>query len=81
MAWAEGSLWVGEYRNRKIHQVDPQTGRGLCSIESDRFVTGVAWVDGELWHATAEGDESTLAASIPRRARCTRAWRCPRVPA
>jgi glutamine cyclotransferase len=60
MAWAEGSLWVGEYRNRKIHQVDPETGRVLRSIESDRFVTGVAWVEGELWHATWEGEESAL---------------------
>lgn len=60
MAWAEGSLWVGEYRARKIHQVDPETGRVLRSIESNRFVTGVSWVDGELWHATWEGDESEL---------------------
>ena len=60
MAWAEGTLWVGEYRNRKIHQVDPETGKVLRSIESDRFVTGVAWVEGELWHATWEGDESSL---------------------
>jgi glutamine cyclotransferase len=60
MAWAEGTLWVGEYRNRKIHQVDPETGQVLRSIESDRFVTGVAWVEGELWHATWEGDESSL---------------------
>ncbi len=27
LAWAEGTLWVGQYRDRKIHQVDPQTGR------------------------------------------------------
>jgi glutamine cyclotransferase len=60
LAWAEGMLWVGEYRNRKIHQVDPQTGAVLRSIESNRFVTGVSWVDGELWHATWEGDESEL---------------------
>ena len=60
MAWAEGSLWVGEYRARKIHQVDPETGKILRSIESSRFVTGVTWVDGELWHATWEGDESDL---------------------
>jgi glutamine cyclotransferase len=60
MAWAEGTLWVGEYRNRKIHQVDPETGRVLRSIESDRFVTGVAWVDDELWHGTWEGEESSL---------------------
>ena len=60
LAWAEGSLWVGQYRERKIHQVDPQTGAVLRSIESNRFVTGVTWSDGELWHATWEGDESDL---------------------
>src|SRR4029453_17824379 len=25
LAWAEGSLWLGSYRERKIHQVDPET--------------------------------------------------------
>jgi glutamine cyclotransferase len=60
LAWAEGSLWVGQYRNRKIHQIDPETGAVLRTIESNRFVTGVTWVDGELWHATAEGDASDL---------------------
>jgi glutamine cyclotransferase len=60
MAWAEGSLWVGVYRERKIHQVDPQTGAILRTIESNRFVTGVTWVDGELWHGTWEGDESDV---------------------
>jgi streptogramin lyase len=60
LAWAEGSLWVGEYRERKIHQVDPQTGAVRRTIESNRFVTGVTWVDGELWHGTWEGDESEL---------------------
>ncbi|HTW49566.1 MAG TPA: hypothetical protein VMD92_16545 [Acidobacteriaceae bacterium] len=60
LAWAEGTLWVGQYRDRKIHQVDPDTGRILRTIESNRFVTGVTWVDGELWHATSEGDESEL---------------------
>lgn len=60
MAWAEGSLWVGEYRDRKIHQVDPETGAVLRTIESNRFVTGVSWVDGELWHGTWEGDQSEL---------------------
>jgi glutamine cyclotransferase len=60
LAWAEGTLWVGEYRARKIHQINPKTGAILRSIESDRFVTGVTWVDGELWHGTWEGDESEL---------------------
>ena len=60
LAWAEGTLWMGQYRNRKIHQIDPRTGEVLRTIESNRFVTGVTWVDGELWHATLEGDESDL---------------------
>lgn len=60
LTWAEGSLWVGEYRGRKIHQIDPATGAVLRTIESNRFVTGVTWVDGELWHGTWEGDESEL---------------------
>ena len=60
MAWAEGTLWVGQHRNRKIHQVDPQTGAILRTIESNRFVTGVTWVGDELWHATWEAEESEL---------------------
>lgn len=60
MAWAEGSLWVGQYRNRRIHQVDPQTGAILRTVESDRFVTGVTWVQGELWHGTWEAEKSDL---------------------
>jgi glutamine cyclotransferase len=60
LAWAEGTLWVGQYRSRKIYQIDPETGAILRTIESNRFVTGVTWVDGELWHATWEGDESDL---------------------
>jgi glutamine cyclotransferase len=57
LAWAEGTLWVGQYRDRKIHQVDPETGAILRTIESNRFVTGVTWIDGELWHATWESEE------------------------
>jgi glutamine cyclotransferase len=60
LAWAEGTLWVGQHRNRTIHQVDPDTGTILRTIKSNRFVTGVTWVDGALWHATWEGDESEL---------------------
>jgi glutamine cyclotransferase len=60
LAWAEGTLWLGQYRNRKIHQIDPHTGAVLRTIESNRFVTGVTWVDGELWHGTWEGDTSDV---------------------
>lgn len=60
LAWAEGSLWLGDYPGRKIHQIDPDTGAILRTIESNRFVTGITWVDGELWHGTWENDESEL---------------------
>src|SRR5262245_25911516 len=60
LTWAEGTLWVGEYRARKIHQIDAKTGEVLRTIESDRFVTGVSWVNGELWHATWEAEQSEI---------------------
>ena len=60
LAWAEGTLWVGVYRERKIHQIDPETGKILRTLPCNRFVTGVTWVDGELWHGTWENDESEL---------------------
>jgi outer membrane protein assembly factor BamB len=60
LTWAEGKLWVGQYRDRKIVCIDPTTGVVLKTLHSDRFVTGVSWVDGELWHGTWEGEESEL---------------------
>jgi glutamine cyclotransferase len=60
LAWAEGTLWVGQHRGRRIHQVDPETGRVLRTIECDRFVTGVTWVDGELWHGTWQDEKSDV---------------------
>jgi glutamine cyclotransferase len=66
LAYAEGSLWVGQHRGRKIHQIDPETGAILRTIESNRVVTGVTWVDGELWHGTWEGDDSDLRRIDPK---------------
>jgi glutamine cyclotransferase len=66
LAWAEGTLWVGQYRARKIHQINPETGAILRTLESNRFVTGVTWVDGELWHGTWEGDKSDIRRVDPR---------------
>jgi glutamine cyclotransferase len=66
LAWAEGTLWMGQHRNRKIHQIDPHTGAVLRTIESNRFVTGVTWIDGELWHGTSEGEESDVRRVDPR---------------
>lgn len=66
LAWAEGTLWVGQHRGGKIHQVDPETGEILRTIESDRFVTGVTWVDGELWHGTWQDEQSEIRRIDPR---------------
>ena len=66
LAWAEGSLWVGQHRGRRIHQIDPETGAILRTIECSRIVTGVTWIDGELWHGTWEGDESDLRRIDPK---------------
>src|SRR6185503_13287181 len=66
LTWAEGTLWVGQYRDRKIHQIDPETGAIFRTIECKRFVTGITWLDGELWHGTWEGDESDLRRVDPR---------------
>ncbi|WP_152220957.1 DUF5074 domain-containing protein [Pseudomonas sp. SCB32] len=60
LAWAEGTLWVGQYRERKIHQIDPDSGKVLRTLESNSFVTGVSWVDGELWHGTWENEHSDI---------------------
>jgi glutamine cyclotransferase len=60
LAWAEGTLWVGNYRGRKIHQIDPDTGGILRTVEASRFVTGVTWTDGDLWHATWEAEQSDI---------------------
>lgn len=66
LAWAEGSLWLGQHRDRRIHQLDPETGAVIRTIESKRMVTGVTWVDGELWHGTWEGEESDLRRIDPK---------------
>src|ERR1700735_325345 len=83
LAWAEGTLWVGQYRGRRVHEVDPRTGAdvatimfhrfgtgatgaSLAPIETNRFVPGVTWVDGELWHGTWEGDEREVSRIDPR---------------
>jgi len=66
LAWAEGTLWVGQHAHRTIHQIDPDSGAILRTIESNRFVTGVTWVDGELWHGTWEDDASDIRQVDPR---------------
>ncbi len=78
LAWAEGTLWVGQYRDRKIYQIDPETGSILRTIESNRFVTGVTWVEGELWHGTWEGDESDVRCVNPQTGEVLESLQMPR---
>ncbi len=60
LAWAEGTLWVGQHGGRRIYQIDPETGAILRTIVSNRMVTGVAWIDGELWHGTGGPEQGEV---------------------
>jgi glutamine cyclotransferase len=66
MAWADGYLWIGEYESGQVHQVDPDTGEIVRTLQSNRHVTGVTWVQGELWHGTSVDDQSELRELDPR---------------
>lgn len=66
LAWAEGSLWLGDYAGRKIHQIDPASGAILRTLESNRFVTGVTWAGGELWHGAVGGTGENEASELRR---------------
>ncbi|WP_437923350.1 glutamine cyclotransferase [Sorangium sp. So ce291] len=57
LAWADGALYAGVYRQKKILKIDPERGTVLRTLVSDRFVTGVAWADGDLWHGGMPDDE------------------------
>src|SRR5260370_27334046 len=60
LTWAGGTLWLGQSRDRKIYQIDPEAGAGLRTVETKGLVTGGAWFDGELWHGHWGGDEAQL---------------------
>jgi len=60
LTWAEGALWVGQYKGRRILKIDPETGRVLRTVQSDRLVTGVTFAEGELWHGAIEAGRAEL---------------------
>ena len=60
LAWEGGTLWVGQFKGRAIHRIDATTGKVLKTLRTDRFVTGVSFVDGDLWHGTWEEATSEL---------------------
>jgi hypothetical protein len=57
LAWADGHLWVGQFKDSKIVKIDAKTGEIVKTLTSDRFVTGVSCVDGELWHGAIGGEK------------------------
>ncbi len=67
LAWAEGSLWVGQHDEREIIRIDPETGAILSTVSSNRFVTGVSFCDGELWHATSNQSKGCATDADPLR--------------
>ncbi|MGD0525379.1 MAG: glutamine cyclotransferase [Polyangiaceae bacterium] len=54
MAWADGYLFIGQFRESRIHKVDAKTGEIVKTLASDRFVTGVSCIDGALWHGASD---------------------------
>jgi hypothetical protein len=50
LAWVDGVLWCGLYRSKKLLKLDPSTGAILKTLDSDRLVTGVSFMEGALWH-------------------------------
>jgi hypothetical protein len=60
LTWAEGALWVAEHQGRRILKIDPESGRVLRIVRSDRPVTGVTFAAGDLWHGSIEADEGEL---------------------
>jgi streptogramin lyase len=60
LTWAEGALWVGQYGGRRILKIDPETGRVLRTVQSDRLVTGVTFAGGELWHGAIEAGQAEI---------------------
>ncbi|HET8938848.1 MAG TPA: glutamine cyclotransferase [Polyangiales bacterium] len=78
MAWADGYLWIGEFKAGQVHQVDPETGEIVRTLQTNRHVTGVTWVQGELWHGTMADDQSELCEIDPTTAALRRRVALPR---
>jgi streptogramin lyase len=60
MTWAEGALWIAKFPERKILKVDPDSGEVLRTLTAPRCVTGITFVQDQLWHGTWEDDESDI---------------------
>ena len=77
LAWAEGTLWVGQYRDRKIHQVDPADRRDPAHhrIQPLRHRRHLGRRRALARHLGRRA-KASCAASIRRPARCWSSSRC-----
>jgi hypothetical protein len=57
MTWADGYLFVGQFRESRIHKVDAKTGEVVQTLTSDRYVTGVSCIGGEVWYGASFDDK------------------------
>ena len=67
---------MGQYRDRKIYQIDPETGAILRTIKSERFVTGVTWVEESSGTAPGKVTRAICGESILERERFWSGSRC-----
>ena len=69
MAWAEGTLWVGQYRESEIRQIDPETGKVLTRLPMPEGteVSGLESDGGDLFYAGGGGSGRIRAMRKPRR--------------
>jgi hypothetical protein len=77
MAWSEGYLFIGQYREARIHKVDAKTGEVVKTLMSDRFVTGVSCVDGALWHAVSNDGQPCELRRLASDGTVEESWRVP----
>jgi sugar lactone lactonase YvrE len=54
MAYVAGALWIGDYDGKRLVKVSLETGEVIKELASDRFVTGIEWIGGALWHGAWE---------------------------
>jgi streptogramin lyase len=66
LTWAEGALWVAEHKGQRILKLDPETGRVLRTVQSDRLLTGVTFAEGDLWHGAVDDGRGELRRVDPR---------------
>ena len=76
LTWAEGSLWVGQYRDRRIHQIDLGHRRDPPHHRVQPLRHRRHLVDGELWHGTWKATRASCAASTWRTAPYSIGWPC-----